>query len=218
MKRMQVQSKLKLPYRVGGGTVRQQVKRLASQVSRSSPEIKFADTSLVQTNVTTAGAVIELTTIAAGTNQGERISDAIRVKSISFCLAFGTSAMSAAVEGIGFRLAIVQDMQQVGDTDATIAQIFGGGTPVDTFLNLDSLGRFKVLYMSKFMPNNMMDSAVGTLSPVVEWSTQCDIPVRYNGTAGTDIQKNGIFFITLSNDSADTIDTGGTCRLGFIDN
>jgi len=123
----------------------------------------------------------------------------------------------AAVEAIGFRIAIVQDMQQVGDTDATIAQIFGGGTPIDTFLNVDSLGRFKILYMSKFISNNMVDSTTATMSPVVEWSTECDIPVRYNGTAGTDIQKNGIFFVTLSNDAADTIDTSGTCRLGFID-
>lgn len=214
--RMKITKRLSLPVK-SSGTVKQQVKSLAKAVRARNPEIKYIDITCSVTNVVVAtGDVVELTAIPAGTDQSQRISDAIRIKSLSLSGAMA-GAWETTSQTLGARIAVVQDMQQITDTDITVGDVFSSVDPIVTFLNLNSLGRYKVLYLSKVFFGLPMIAGEGNQLPMFEWNWTGDIPVRYNGTAATDIQKNGIFFMIFGNNAGATGDVSAICRVGFTD-
>ncbi|AXH74395.1 MAG: capsid protein [Circoviridae sp.] len=112
-------------------------------------------------------------------------------------------------------LALVKDKQQIADTAPGLGDIFTSSTDPDTLLNLNTQGRFKILWRKTY-----------TLSPVGGGRNCFDITkywklydhVRYNGPASTDIQKNGYYLAVITSEAANfpTIDLN--CRVGYHDN
>jgi len=202
------------------GTLKEQVKSLQKFVRDQRPEIKYADQSIDITDIPTTGGVQHITTIAQGDTDATRTGDTINVVSIRVGGFFvrGTITLASNAQ---YRIAIVCDKQQVGDTAPTAGSIFQYPTEIEgAMVNVSNLERFRILHMSPVYYANMMQlSSSSSLSQTqrtgFEWSWKGNIKVSFNGSASTDMAKNNIYVVFLSNDS--TGDFDGTARVGFTD-
>lgn len=206
------------------GSVFRQVRSLQSYVSGLKPEVKYTDTSLSSENVTTAGTVVHVTAIAQGDTIATRTGDQINVRSIDIRGSLDIPSGATPTAFGYYRVALVQDKQQVADTAPTAAAIFTSTAPEFLLPNVAALDRFKIIYLSQLFDPRMMvadtDFTSGvppTQMPVFSFSWTGNIKVRYNGTAGTDIQKNGLFVVFLTSEGGNTVDFRGLCRVGFTD-
>jgi len=208
--------------------LRKQLKSLQSVVKKILPEIKYADVALDSTDVTSAtGAVIHLTAVQQSDTATGRTGNTIQVLSISLS-GFFLRSTSAYIPNAMYRFVIVVDKQQVGDSSPTIADVMDYGASNSTrFLpNVSVLERFRVLYVSKIFDGEMMalqqslttsGSGIPTQSTYFQFNKKLNLKVDFNGTATSDIQKNGIYFLLLSNDTANVVDINGISRIGFVD-
>jgi len=196
------------------GTLYQQVKSLQRTVKNLAPEIKYIDVPLTSTNVTTAGTAIHLTPIAQGDTDSTRTGASILLKNLTLRWRVDIGSMGAA--NFASRFAIIQNLQQVPDTAPAVSAVFTGSNPVSALPNVGFLENYKILYMSPYLSHLRMQT-FGTQSNYIEWSWNGNIKVDYNGTASTDIQKNGIYFVFVTNDTSDTQDFDGIVRIGYTD-
>ncbi len=195
------------------GTWTQQLKSLQRVVKKLQPEAKYNDASLTMSNITSSGTIIHLTAIAQGATSSTRNGDAIRVSHIAFRWRMDMGSFGTG--NFGSRVAIVQDKQQNPDTSPTISDIFRSSNPVDALPTLTNLERFRILWLSDYLDHTMIQS--GQQTNVREYTAKQSIKVEYNGANTSDIQKNGLYFVFLTNDSNNTIDGDGICRIQFTD-
>lgn len=208
------------------------VQRLEKSMRARKPEEKFVDVSLSLINVSdTVGAVQQLTVIAAGTDFNQRVGDTVRIHRICghFRVATGTGSLGAVPLGEEFISAsIVVDGQQVGDTDPTAAAVFAATFPPTVLLNeAISHKRFRILDTSPLFeaariatstaPTGSTLGICPTQSPVWYFDIPVDIRSSFNGTASSDIEKNGIYIVARSSLTADTVDCDGRARVYYTD-
>lgn len=205
------------------GSLRTQVKSLQTVVNKLKPEKKYSDISLASNNITTAGSVVHVTAIAQGDTSATRTGDAIQLTDVQVAgvLIRATDAPAVTTNGT-IRYALVYDKQQVADTSPTAAVVFNGANPVIALPVLDGLDRFTVIWMSPVKVLSMMsldnDLVIPPTAPhFITHSMKLDRKVVFNGTASSDIQKNGLYFVILTDDAGNTIDFSGTARIGFTD-
>jgi len=197
------------------GSLLQQVRSLQRFVATLKPEIKFHDTACAGSNVPVTGTVDHITDIAQGDTVSTRTGNAINVVSITLK---GTISDYGAA-GSHFRVCLVQDKQQVADTAPAAGTIFSdaiaSANPVTAVPTIANLSRFNVLWMSRAYHSGGLNA--GFVNNYWECSKKVNIKVSYNGTASTDIEKNGLYVIFLSDQAAATVDFNGLARLGFTD-
>jgi len=206
------------------GTLTQQVKSLQSFVNKLKPEKKYVDVGLTLTNIADAGTggVVHLTQVAQGDTQSTRTGNAINLTDIKIGFQFDRGTTVSAGNNGHVRFAVVVDKEQVADTSPTAAAIFTSGDPICPRPNLANLERFRILYISPQIDPLMAVLDTDITSPpqrsnLMEYSWSGNLKVAFNDTASTDIEKNGVYFVVLSANNSDTIDTSGTCRIGFTD-
>lgn len=209
------------------------VQKLQKAVRGIQPEVKYFESSGVFANVVdTTGGINGILTVAAGTDISDRISDKIRIKAlrVQVRVSTGVGSIGATPTSEEFtRFILVQDTQQVADS-VPAANLVVSNTALPQFPtpSLNSNGRFKWLWVSPlFVHSRIAQSSVAaaltvptapTQSPVAWYTnTKMDLPVTYNGTAGTDIQKNGLYLVCLTNLAADTLDCDANIRIDYID-
>lgn len=202
------------------GSLWTQVKSLQRAVKNLAPEKKYADISLAQTNIPLTGAVTHITQVAQGDTIGTRSGNAIQLVSIT-CkgkVGFGGSALSV---GSYLRILVVVDKQQIADTTPAAATIITDGVftadPVSMLPNTDFLERFRILHSSRLYDGSRIATGTATQDRTFEYSWNGNIKVEYNGTAATDIQKNGVYVVFLTDDAAATVDYSGVSRIGYTD-
>lgn len=199
------------------GTLYQQVRSLQNAVRKLAPEMKFVDSSLAVTNVTTSGQVLHVTPVAQGDTSLTRTGDAIYVKQIA--VRFRMDLGSDTAGNFGSRFAVIVDKQQVADTapgNADIWQSAGGASVISGFLNEATLERFRVLWLSPYVSHAQVQN--NQINNHWEYTnTALNLKVEYNGATSGDVQKNGIYFVWITNDTGNTMDGDGTCRIGFTD-
>lgn len=212
------------------GTVLQQLRSLQAIVKKSLPEIKYKDIALDQTDIPNAtGAVVHLTAIAQDDTVSTRTGNTIQIQSLNLSGYFVRQNTLTYTANGYYRIALVIDKQQVADTAPTIGDVFDYGAGASTrFLpKVAALERFRVLWVSEiFDPLRMVlnqnlttaSAGIPTQSTYFQYCNEkMNLRVDYNGSAITDIQKNGIYFLVLSSDTADVVDINGIARIGFID-
>lgn len=209
------------------------VAKLQKVVRGITPEVKFFELTSTFPNISdTAGGVVHQSQIAAGTDITNRIADKVRIKAIRLQVRISTATASIGTTPTHeefSRFILVQDLQQVSDTTpAASAIVQAPSLPQFPTPALDSNGRFRWLWVSPLFQHARIatSSAVAALttpltpsqSPVAFYTkVKCDIPLIFNGTAATDIQKNGLYLVLLTNLAADTLDGDSNVRLDFID-
>lgn len=158
--------------------------------------------------ISSTGSVANLVGIAQGDGDGMRTGNSMLLRTHLLRIRFTRNA--AATTTI-IRYLIVQDTQQVSDTSPTVTDILESAD-VDSGLKLGTSGRFKVL-VSKTV-------ALYADKPIYHYEKYKSLylHVRYNGSLATDIQKNGIFLLTLSDQAVNTPTMDLMSRIGYHDN
>jgi len=201
-------------HQVGGpsrtGPLRVQVKKLQSFVKKFAPETKSSDTAINQLNITSAGVIQHLSTVAQGTQSDDRIGDSIIVTGLLVRGAFQTIST-----GSFYRIAIVVDKQQHTGGDPTVTQIFEDPNPLLALPESEALERFKYLHVSEIFEGTAM--SLGGQRMTYEFSWKGTLKCNYDGANGGDIQKNGIYLVVLTDSTANTVDFVGGYRIEFTD-
>lgn len=189
------------------GSIARQVWRLKGLVNSEMYKLDLIGNS---NTIDTAGGLTHLSSIAQGDGDGQRTGNSVFVRSINIRGVVYRNAAGASTQVV--RLSVIMDTQQVGDTSPTFASIYEG-TDVNSHLNSDTVGRFKVL-------KNLIltvDSA-GQSGKAFLINLPMRHHVRWNGTASTDIQKGGLYFsiVSASATNAPTVTWDG--RVSYHDN
>lgn len=156
------------------------------------------------------GLVYPLTDVAVGDHQTNRTGNSILGKYV-----FGRYQIvqHAAASQTNVRVLIVQDKQQIADTYPTLNDVLETVTPLSSLDTARFPGRFNVLYSK----NIILDSASRTIDfdkVRIDYSTH----VKYNGTASTDIAKNGIYFMLISDEATNVPYLSSRLKFSFHDN
>jgi len=198
------------------GSLAQQVKSLQRVVKDILPELKNFTLDIGQTNFGVAGTIQHLSGIAQNPGENQRIGEDITVKSISIRGKISDMTSTGTLSTPSYyRFYVVKDRQQVNDTTPAISDIFSTTDPVLALPSISFSERFTFLWQSPLLQNNACLN--GNQFPVATWSWSGTIKVGYNGTASTDIQKNGIYFVILTTDAGGAVDFTGSARVSFTD-
>jgi len=199
------------------GTLTQQVRSLQRVVRNLAPEIKYLDTSIVITDITSSGNVTHLTAVAQGDTQSTRTGNTINLSTLHWQIVVRNSTATSLSS---LRYAIVIDKEQVGDTSPAVTDVFSSTDPVVALPSLENLERFRILYMSPLIELGRVQRATGVIATYPQFSKftwKGNVKVSYNGAASSDIEKNGVYMIVMTDDSSNTIDFEGVCRIGYTD-
>lgn len=162
----------------------------------------------VSTSVTDAGSVTHLSGVAQNDTVAGRTGNSIYVRALNLKC---TAAKNGSATQSFFRVAIVQDTQQISDTVPAYSDIYEAAD-VNAHLNTNTVGRFKILYDKKLC----FDAS----NSVQEWEINLPMRhhVRYNGTANTDEQKGALYLAMVSNETTNGVQFAARSRLSFHDN
>ena len=155
------------------------------------------------------GSMVPLHQIAQGDGSDARTGNSILARSLFFRLVFKCNS-SATVTTVRFM--IVRDTQQVADTTPTAATILNSADPLSP-LCLTVEGRFSVL-KDKLITLNNVDSKSVPMKKFMNLYTH----IRFNGAAGTDIQKNGLYALFISDEATNTPTISYNFKLSYHDN
>lgn len=202
------------------GSLYQQVKSLQTFARRLAPEKKFLDTAISVSSIPTAGSVILINGIGENDTSDARTGRLVNVTDIMI-RGFLNGDTDSTQQGF-VRFALVQDKQQVADTAPTAQAIFKNGDEVLAFPNNANISRFNVLWMSKVYDLKMTNIDTDDLQPrsqsvVVSGGWKGNIKTQFNGVSGTDIEKNGLYFVILKSFGATTTDFVGESRVAYTD-
>lgn len=174
-------------------------------------EKMYLDTTNTAVSVTASGVVTQLNAIAQGDTTSSRTGNSVLMKNLFGRMVVVADASEANNSWV--RIMIVKDKQQVGDTDPGVTSILATSTPLSP-LNRNTAGRFQILYDKLINLSVLQGATIRTL--------KMNIPInchaRYNGTASSDIQKNGIYLVLVGNEVTTTPDCEYYFRLNYYDN
>lgn len=157
--------------------------------------------------------IFGLTAIAQGDASNNRTGNSVLLRSIYLRGRFEIN--SSVASNTRITCLLVVDKQQVADTTPSISDIVTTDTDPDTLLNRNTAGRFKVLWRK----NYTLTPASGgrpNIELVKYWKLYKHI--RYNGTASTDLQKNGYYFVIITSESTNFPTVIINARTGYHDN
>jgi len=171
-------------------------------------ELKFVDTALALTDVSTTPTINVLNAMGTGNSASTRVGRQIRIKSIEWkgYLQQGTSATYNIS-----RHAIVLD-RQANAVAPAFTDIYDAATPI-ALRNISNKKRFKVIWDSGLISqagNRTAGQLTGTGMVAVEGYKRTSILVQYNaGTAGTvaDITTNALYLVSIGAAAAGAADT-----------
>ncbi len=169
-----------------------------SQISRSV-ELKSHDLEATF-SPTPSGTVTPFCSIVQGDGVGFRDGNEICVKSIVLRDEINQNALAGANTVV--RRIVFVDKQQVSDSTPGPDDVlnFAGSNDWLAQYSLTKRGRFKILSDQFFNFSLTGGTNIRTQSKTYWFKN--GIMVRYNGATTTDIQKNGIYILYISNDGS----------------
>lgn len=208
----------KKPYRKGG------FKRAVAKVIRSvmpKPEKKFLSLTSTDASIDIAGVLVHLSAVAQGDDVSNRTGNDITCDYIDANITLSNLNAGTSLNDAAFlRCMIVQDTQQ-NNANPTIAQVLESVTP-SSHLNIDNIGRFKVLYDWKGMLNVPNLTGASTMATrkflhVYKKLYGKSRKIEYTGANATDVHNNNLYAIFIT----DTDEVGTfffDFRMGYYDN
>lgn len=175
-------------------------------------ELLYSDANPIAGTVNTTGVIGLVNGIAIGDSPITRTGNSVLNVS---CALNGYITWSTINSTQNIALWLIQDTQQVADTPPAFGTIFSG-SDVQVFMNRDAAGRFKVLKKWTFEQD--------TSKPQIVFSYYYEFPrgtvhTKYNGSASSDIQKNGLYIVAVSNQAATSLPTLNVkTRFSYHDN
>lgn len=160
--------------------------------------------------ISNIGSLTHICNIAQGDGVAGRTGNSLLAKTIYIKMQI---TKEPAVEFTRVRLMLVRDNQQITDTAPTIANVLGTTDILNAPLNVETLGRFTVLYDRVF--NLTSDKPI--MNPRV-YLKNLNTHVRYNGPLGTDQQKNAYYWIQIADQPTLVPDYVRFIRFRYHDN
>jgi len=160
-------------------------------------------------NVTTTATITHITAIAQGDGINQRTGNSILVNYIYMRTQI---VLNASATTSMFRLLLIRDLQQVGDTAPALLDVL---TTADcnSFLNANNVGRFKILHDCVYSLDNAQRKQLFFKKYI-----KLNQHVRYNGSASSDIQKGGIYLMVLSDQTTNPVQIYNNVRINWHDN
>lgn len=164
-------------------------------------------------NPSSTGTVTHVTQISQGDgNFGNRTGNSILVKSLQFNMSLSRNASATAATLV--RVMFFTDLRQVADTAPSISDILVTTSTVALKNSQATLsGRFKVIYDQTFC----LDTSQG-ITKTDKAYFDLNQHVMFNGSATSDIDKGGIYMLTLSNEATNTPTLVVSYRISYYDN
>lgn len=160
-------------------------------------------------SINNAGAVTHMTAIAGGSTAVTRTGSSILLK--SFHMRFALLKHASATQTV-MRVILVRDKQQISDTTPAVLDILNSADPMSHIVP-DYQERWSIVKDVTFV----FDAA--HVLRTFDWRIpRTGLHVRYNGTAGTDIQQGGHYLLLLSNEATNTPTASVISRCRFYDN
>lgn len=162
------------------------------------------------TTISNAGVVTHMSAIAQGDSDSSRHGNSVYCRSLNIK---GFVRINASATSTCYRIAVIIDTQQVGDTSPTFSDIYEN-SDVSSHLNNATVGRYKVIYNKVYtlVPTN--DSAIRYFDINLPMRHH----VRFNGSASSDVQKGGIYLVRVSNEATNVPTDNFESRLSYHDN
>lgn len=183
-------------------------------------ELKFLDTTLNTTAITTAGVIINNTinNIVEGSDFNERIGRKVNITSIHFRGAYLEEAQTTLANmSNNVRIIIYLD-QQCNAAAATVTDVLASADE-KSFNNLNNSERFKILKDWFFTINHTAQSVLTgpvysthRVQKTLIWNKKCDIPLKFNATNGgtvADLTSNNIGILGIAQSA-----NGGSLDVG----
>jgi len=177
------------------------------------PEEKNLDVNATLDPLTT-GVLTLLTGISQGTDVGNRVGDVIKVTKISW---MGRLALNPSVTSFStVRMILIRDMENDGAVPsmADMLETIGGSAAVRSPINFLNRKRFSILWDQIFVldPNTHY-------SEILRGEIVLNKTVRYRGTGNTvaAAAEGAMFWLTISDESANAPVMGAYTQLQFID-
>ena len=161
------------------------------------------------TALTSTAVITPLAEMAQGDTELLRTGISILSRRLEIRATFSQHT-SATISHV--RILVVRDKQQVADADPVIGNILKASTVQSQFAHLDK-GRFTILKDNVF---SLYD--VSKTGHTINWSFPMEKHIRYNGAAAGDIQKNGLYLVTLSSEATNGVAVALQTRLFYHDN
>lgn len=206
-----------------GGTLTRRVNYLAKRIQG---ETKFHQRDCTQIFQSLAGgaktySIFPLHEIAQGDTQFTRGGNLIKCKFLNI-----QGYTTDAGDTWAMRHYVIRDNQQISDTSIDPANIFQGVVPGSTasplapLLNPSVLGRYSILWKGPLVTRKKVQN--GMTQEIKCQIPLRGLPIRFNGPGAGDIQRNGLYWVTLfENTSADLLsswDEYVVARISFYDN
>lgn len=172
-------------------------------------EKHFTDYSGAGLIAYSTGQVIDLTAISQGDTINNRTGNSVLVNNVSNRL-FYTKDVNATNTLI--KVMLVLDTQQIADTAVTASSILESVDPLSP-LNRQNLGRYKIL-----ATRNVSLHSSKTMAKVNIFRKFKKHHYRYNGTASTDIQKGGLYLVSVHNEPTNLPSIGFNSTVAYYDN
>lgn len=187
---------------------------------RSTPELKFFDTTKAGTAVATAGTIFDssLLLMQEGNTDSTRIGNKIQLKSL---MIRGTYVVTSATPAAGsnvVRIIVYQDRQANGAT-AAVTDILNTAD-YRSFNNMDNTDRFRTLCEEVIEYNCQSAAGDGTANVTSEQvrtfflKKRLDIPIKYKGNAGTiaDVASNNIGVLVIAREATGAVEYIARCK------
>lgn len=193
--------------RIGGnvGAIASKVKNIIDELN---VEKKYNDITIGAT-VGTAGAIYSLNTLAQGTGAVARDGNSIKLTSLQIR---HSVVMNPTAVTNTFRIIVFQDLQEVLGTNPAVTDVLQTASFLAP-LNRARAGRFKVLSEHVFLL-----SATGSQIAYTKEYKKLSVHQHWSDSTSTNIEKNGIYVLAISDQNVNVSTYNAYCRLTFVDN
>lgn len=173
-------------------------------------EVKVLDIVNGATNILNTGAIVHLNPIGQGDTANQREGNNVTMKSLTIRESYVHNV--AGDFNQFYRRIVFIDKQQIADTSPATADVLQIVSYLSDYNN-DTKGRFQVLSdVLTRLNNNTTNGAVR--KQVKKMNTK----VQFNGSASTDIQKNGLYILYIGSATANYPTYQIASRVRYIDN
>ncbi len=179
---------------------------------RLKPEVKIANSGFLTATPTTAGIISRRIDVGGGTDNFQRVGNAIRILKWQIKGIVNASVAAGANIFQALRLIIFVDKQQILATVPSINDYLQN-VSVFEYKDSDTTKRFKTLYDRVFV----MDKQTWKSTQWFQKTFRMNMVQRYASPTDSDIQKNGIYVAVISRSATDTPSIEFIIRSWFTD-
>lgn len=171
-------------------------------------ELHSNDFTATASTIPNTGTIVPFTSIAQGDNYNNRQGNSILAKYLFGRMEFVKHALSNYTF---IRMIFFRDTQQLGDTDPGVSDVLSTANTLSP-LNQFQKGRFSI------MKDKTIRLDANKTTSNMKIKIKLPFHIKYNGTSGADIQKNGIYLLIIGSEPTNVPLYSYNLRLSFYDN